>query len=138
MWIYIYGYIYGYIYIEIPDTRSARSCQVPDRARYQIVPGTIKNLPKSRTDNRFLICSDLRPEGSTTCFLPARTPASVFNFHPPRPRYPIPPTLPPCPESISLHITRCVKFWSAVFCSVMEPLENWYEAGRKGACPLAQ
>ena len=27
-------YIYGY---QVPDTRS---CQVPDRARYQIVPGT--------------------------------------------------------------------------------------------------
>jgi hypothetical protein len=40
-WIYIYGYIYIYIYgYQVPDTRSARSCQVPDRARYQIVPGT--------------------------------------------------------------------------------------------------
>ena len=42
--IYIYMYIYMdiYIYIWIPGTRSARSCQVPDRARYQIcqvVPG---------------------------------------------------------------------------------------------------
>jgi hypothetical protein len=44
-YIYIYVYIYGYTYIyicgyQVPDTRSARSCQVPDRARYQIVPGT--------------------------------------------------------------------------------------------------
>jgi hypothetical protein len=40
IWIYIYVYIYICVYIygyQVPDTRS---CQVPDRARYQIVPGT--------------------------------------------------------------------------------------------------
>jgi hypothetical protein len=38
--IYICGYIWIYIYIWIPGTRY-QICQVPGRARYQIVPGTI-------------------------------------------------------------------------------------------------
>ena len=36
--------IYGYIYIWIPGTRSARSCQVPDRARYLIEPKKQTNI----------------------------------------------------------------------------------------------
>ena len=43
-YIYIFTYIHIYIYIyppyTPPGTRSARSCQVPDSARYQIVPET--------------------------------------------------------------------------------------------------
>ena len=38
IWIYMDIYIYGY---QAPDTRS---CQVPDRARYQIVPGNKKGF----------------------------------------------------------------------------------------------
>jgi hypothetical protein len=37
IYIWIYIYIYGY---QVPDTRS---CQVPDRARYQIVPGRARS-----------------------------------------------------------------------------------------------
>ena len=33
----------------VPGTRSARSCQVPDRARYLIVPGTVPGLPEDET-----------------------------------------------------------------------------------------
>ena len=49
IWIYIYIWIPGTRFQIVPGTRSARSCQVPDRARYLIVPGTVPGLPEDET-----------------------------------------------------------------------------------------